>query len=744
MFFISFNAYSVNCQKSGIEEIVLGTQKPIDYIEPEDKIFEFFDAKVFELHKRDIERYYLKNNISLDCFFDNFPELNNDLNNLQMKHLQSADKSIESLLEESKNKKCTQPSNLSAEMKAPFEALFYYLDVGLSRKTLLSFCKEQLKASKNSADKNCLKYLEDSGYFVSENNSGMGMVMNDRDFYANNQYVTSPKSFPQIFQDKNTIQFFYNLNSQNISDAASQKKITEIKNELEKDFKNVSIVSFGETGLRDNKATRMVISYDDNNCTYTYISGGPEAVGSHLFGRHIHCKNDPQTGKELEKPIQFLLDFEIKDPNFELVNRKNTEKCIECHTRGPILFMSPVINYGSKSEVDAINKKLRDLPVANFVSWDEKQSEYIDAFRPQKKRAHEIFGPMFNWDDPLVNQRISESIPPGTESLGLKQVDIIKAVKSSVSCSECHNPNYLGNLRKDDGFNYIHLRSYILSEDFNKDHERFIKGDNYSPEQKQLLNHVLMNYLGLSSVKVPAFDFLETMIKPEWQISPKTAIYDASLFSCPNIEDNQKAYFSDQSVLQLFKPGELSPEFNKDAYLNMCQNPNLLKDIKDMNTYRIPEWKKDNPFDNTKIICKENGDFHYPIKGTPGCTGTCSPYDTTLKFNSQGDFLNFTNEDCEYCSFGLKKYDPQDLSEHKQLSPQELRDLEYFYKNNMLNYPEMFMADNKYFVDAYSGATLVDHFPFQGAGLMISDLGKYISLASTYIKTVLKDTCQKK
>ena len=747
------NLFAIDCSAiksvEDLEEMKLGLKQPYQYLSPEQKLNQIKPFKSrFDKLLKELKEKVKENKIDLTCLYENVPELKQDLANLSVKHLTLLYEN-KNITQNSSDRNCNENVEVAAFSSIIWD-IHYFLKNDIDKNELFQICKEQLKLGHDEL-KTCVEILDEGGHLELGSSQGMGLAVSDNEYYKNNSFFTDPKLLPDPIKNSKTLALINTLDTKNIQFDNVQKEINQIKLDLEKNYTNVKLVSFSESGIAEKKngpSNRMVISYDDKNCTYTYVTGEKKLIGHGLIGRHIHCWNDPQTGKKLDEPIQFLMDFKINN-NDEIENRTMTEKCINCHTRGPILFMSQEVNYGKKTDVDEINKKLRELPVAKWVTWDQQQKNYIDAFNIARKKSNEVFGPMFKYDDPKVEQRIIEVIPEDAHLYGLDQKKIVKTIKNSASCSECHNPNYLGQLTKNEGFSHIHLKSYIISDEFNKDHNRFIKGE-FTPEQKNFLNHVLMNYLGIeydNNNNINTFNYHDKLINSNWHRTARTAVHTAEVFTCPKISDIKKSFFENDQLIQILKnAADTYPDTKGDLSL-LCLDPNKLKiynAIDQMNSYFMPDWNKDNPFQSNKIICKDNGNYHYPVTGLPGCTGTCAPYETTLKFNSKGDFMGFTNEDCVSCQFALKKYYPQHNDSHKELSDKEKQLLENYFKQTMKNNPDKFLASNDYFVDAYSGATLNDSFPFSGAGLMISDLGKYISTSSLYIKNMLKDSCKPK
>jgi hypothetical protein len=389
----------------------------------------------------------------LTCFYENFPNLKQDINNLKINDLIKINENIK-LITSNQERECysKEISNYTGRVSWSRDAekihlLFKeFLDLhnklNLPLQEVLKTCRP---LTKDKEVLTCMDLLESRLNVNASPHGGMGFKIPDTQFYQDNDFFTDQEKLPPILKNESTVDFFNNLTSESMTKTESINKLKEIQKDLEKDFKNVKTVSFSENSVgMHNPSNRLVISYEDKNCLYTYISAQKNFLGISLLGRHIHCWNDPQTGSKLETPIQYLMDFTIDD-NKNYAPRKQTERCIDCHTRGPILFMSDKINHGKQEEVDELNHRLKQLPPAQWVTWDKAEKKYVDAFLAPRYRASQVYGPMFKYDDPKIDQMIKNAIPE-TDQMNLSEKEIIDAVKNSASCSECHNPNFLGPL----------------------------------------------------------------------------------------------------------------------------------------------------------------------------------------------------------------------------------------------------------------------------------------------------------
>jgi hypothetical protein len=138
---------------------------------------------------------------------------------------------------------------------------------------------------------------------------------------------------------------------------------------------------------------------------------------------------------------------------------------------------------------------------------------------------------------------------------------------------------------------------------------------------------------------------------------------------------------------------------------------------------------------NNELFCKD-GELYLPVFATPGCTGSCHPFSTTLKFDQNGNFLNFTEEFCSNCKeYPIQKYG------HVNANSTELENLKGFLKKTSSNLDDnSAYIPKKYFVDGLSGATQVN-YPVKGMGESTYILNKYAKDVSNQIRDLKGKLC---
>jgi len=572
------------------------------------------------------------------------------------------------------------------------------------------------------------------------------LPVSNEDFYKNNSSAIGLESIPPEINDQEILK---GLSEPSEVDQTIAKLKESLKGKDPIIYKNNTI----HPGLPlDKKTERLIININDGNCNRTYVISLPGSAPrtNKQFASFAICDKDPRTGEKLEKPIQFLGDYwrEYLGDNVNVGYRKSGENCFQCHTKGPIQITSDAskISPQDKQEESKLNERYGSFEKADFVTFDPGLNRYVETFN---KDYREILGtpigPIRPIDDPERDQVLEKCLPENPalqlKSEKFKQSNGRKKLKSlignAMNCSSCHNPHQEGGLFKVDGNLPVQLKDYFLKDVMPHEMPPDLTKNGVAPEDKAMIKKMLFACLMFErDASFSEADYAKDYLTEE-QLKRSRSFYkdERSRESCPDGSEFKPAPLS----ALLSSDGETPADCPPDALMSLA-NTGLevgtkLSGIK--TTILKDNVRKDEEApENKELHCKD-GQLYFPVFSVPGCSGSCHPFATTLKFDQEGNFLDFSEEFCTNCKdYPLQKYG------HVNASESEKESLKNFLKKTTANQNDnTAYLPKKYFVDGLSGATRVSSYPVKGMGEGTYILNKYTKDVSEQIRQLKGKLC---
>jgi hypothetical protein len=579
----------------------------------------------------------------------------------------------------------------------------------------------------------------------SETDDAQEIPVSINDYMANNSEAIGIESIPTEINNQETLK---GLSNPRTVEATISKLKESLKSKDAIIYKNNTI----HEGLPlDNLTERLIVNINDGNCNRTYVISLPDKISksNKQFASFAICNKDPKTGKPLDKPIQFIGDYwrEYENDQVNVNYRTGGENCFRCHTKGPIHINSDQSKSSAKDleEEKKLNERYSSFKKADFVTFDPALNKYVETFsKDYRKMLGNPIGPIKPEDDP-IRELVLEKCLPQTSSGYLSSEKFIdpskgqkrlkQLISKSMNCSSCHNPHEEGGLYQINDRNPIQLRDYFLNDNMPHEMPPGLTDEGIKAEDKAKIRKIL--YACLLFEKNQNFsdtDFVKEYLDPKkvdariWQED------DPKRESCPD-----GAKFKPQKKNSLTEMFQADPNcLPKDGEVMSLANigteiSNKLVAVK--KTLIEDNVVTGEDVKNNELFCKD-GELYFPVFATPGCTGSCNPFSTTLKFDQDGNFLNFSDEFCSNCKeYPLQKYG------HVNANSTELENLKSFLKKTSSNKEDnSAYIPKKYFVDGLSGATQVN-YPVKGMGESTYILNKYAKDVSDQIRDLKGKLC---
>jgi hypothetical protein len=572
------------------------------------------------------------------------------------------------------------------------------------------------------------------------------LPVSNEDFYKNNSSAIGLESIPP------------EINNQDILNGLSQPdKVEKTIAKLKESLKDKDPIIYKNNTIHpnlplDNKTERLIVNINDGNCNRTYVISLPGKVAqtNNQFASFVICHNDPRTGEKLEKPIQFLGDYwrTYAGDKVDVKYRNNGENCFQCHTKGPIQFTSdPSKSSALDNEQESkLNERYSSFKKADFATFDPGLNKYVETFnKDYRELLGTPIGPIRPIDDPERDKVLEKCLPedPAAHltSERFKKENGRKKLKSlignAMNCSSCHNPHQEGGIYDVNGKLPIQLKDYFLKDVMPHEMPPDLTKNGVNPEDKAMIKKMLFACLMVEkNGSFDEADYAKNYLN-ETQLKWTRPFYaeETQRLSCP---DGSK--FKPAPLSSILSPeAETAEECSPDELTSFATTGlEVAAKVSGIKTTTIKDnvRKDEEAPENKELHCKD-GQLYFPVFSVPGCSGSCHPFATTLKFDQDGNFLDFSDEFCSSCKdYPLQKYG------HENASETEKESLKNFLKKTTSNKNDnSAYLPKKYFVDGLSGATRVSSYPVKGMGEGTYILNKYAKDVSEQIQQLKGKLC---